>query len=314
MPIATDVPLVSVITATYNSSATLRLTLQSILQQDFGDFESWVIGDACTDDSEAIVAALNDARLHWFNLPRNSSSQSAPNNEGLRRARGRYIAFVGHDDLWLPWHLSELVRHIEKSGADLVHSLCPLITPAGVIEIIGPPRDGATYAWHFIPPSSWLHRRELAVAIGPWRDVDTLSLGVDFDFIRRACCAGSRIECAPTVSLLKFPSASWGTYAHKGQPPQVAYWEAIQKDPYRIVQQVMGDFAMLYARQSNLRVAVPPRIAWGDLYFGWHRFIKSVGHALLNAYGREREPLNFILLRRFQRSRRRIRRLRGLSM
>ena len=50
-------PLVSVVIATFNWSAALRLAIRSVLQQTLGDFEVLVVGDACTDDSEAVVAA-----------------------------------------------------------------------------------------------------------------------------------------------------------------------------------------------------------------------------------------------------------------
>lgn len=308
-----DAPLVSVITATYNSSATLNLTLQSVLLQDLDDFELWIIGDACTDDSEAVVAALNDSRAHWYNLPRNSGSQSAPNNEGLSRARGRYVAFIGHDDLWLPWHLSGLVKHSENSGADLVHSLCPIIAPKGVIEIIGPPRDGVTYERHFIPPSSWLLRRALSASIGEWQSPDAISRPVDLDFTRRVYLAGKCIECVPTLSLLKFPSMEWRAYARKGEPPQVAYWQAMQKDPHGVVQQVLMGFIMTYARHYDQRGKVGLRIAWCDALAAWDRFIRSSRNALMDDYGRERWPLNVILPPLYRRQREALRHMRGLA-
>jgi glycosyltransferase involved in cell wall biosynthesis len=311
MTTATGAPLVSVITATFNSCATLDLTLRSVLQQDLDDFEVWVIGDGCTDESEACVAALHDSRVRWHNLVRNTGSQSAPNNEGLRRARGRYIAFIGHDDLWLPWHLSALVRRLEN-GADLVHGLCPRFGPAGLVDIIGPPRDGSTYEWHFIPPSSWLHRRELVEAVGPWRDSSQISLAVDCDFIRRTYLAGQRIDCVPTVSVLKFPSWMWGAYARTSEPPQRAVWEAIQASPHGLVEQVLIDFAMVCARRHNATESTPLRAAWRDLYAGWQHLGRSFRHALLNAYGRDTWPLSAILVARCQRMRRQARPARGL--
>ena len=81
-------PRVSVIVPTYNSSATLGSALRSIANQTFDDFEVLVIGDGCTDDSEQVVVSLSDARFTWINLERNHGSQSWPNNEGLRRAKG----------------------------------------------------------------------------------------------------------------------------------------------------------------------------------------------------------------------------------
>jgi len=65
-------PQVTVIIATYNSSGMLQLTLQTVLRQDMSDFEVWVVGDGCTDDSERVVASFDDRRLKWTNLARNS--------------------------------------------------------------------------------------------------------------------------------------------------------------------------------------------------------------------------------------------------
>lgn len=306
-------PLVSVITATYNSSATLKLAIASVLKQDCPDLEHWVIGDGCTDDSGEVVAAVDDPRVHWHNLARNSGSQSAPNNEGLRRARGRYIAYIGHDDLWMPWHLSALVQHLEHSGADLVHSLCPLIGPEGVTEIIGPPRDGEGYDLHFIPPTSWLHRRELLEAIGRWQDPDAITRAVDWDFTRRAYLTGKRIECVPTLSVLKFPSLFWRAYVRTGEPPQLAYWQAMQQDPREVARQVLNDFVITYARLYRQGQVVPPLLAWRDLRAGWRRFVLSGRSALLNRYGRERWPLSVILRRQYRQAREGIRRRRGLA-
>jgi glycosyltransferase involved in cell wall biosynthesis len=95
-------PLVTVAIATYNCSDMLRWTLESVRNQDLANFEAWVVGDACSDDSGEVVAALGDPRFRWRNRERRSGSQTMPNNDALRLARGRYVAYLGHDDLWLP--------------------------------------------------------------------------------------------------------------------------------------------------------------------------------------------------------------------
>src|SRR3954453_5561675 len=101
-------PRVTIITATYNYSSVLRYAIKSALEQTFQDFEHWIIGDGCTDDSDEVVRSFNDPRLHWHNLPENVGSQFAPNNKGLELARGEYIAYLGHDDIWHPSHLAKL--------------------------------------------------------------------------------------------------------------------------------------------------------------------------------------------------------------
>jgi glycosyltransferase involved in cell wall biosynthesis len=118
-----DAPLVTVIIATYNKREALRYAIDSVLWQTMGDFELLVIGDACSDGSEQLVESYQDARVHWYNLPTNSGYQSEPNNEGLRRARGTYIAYLNHDDIWLPRHLETLVREIREKNADLAFSI-----------------------------------------------------------------------------------------------------------------------------------------------------------------------------------------------
>src|SRR5690606_34069774 len=95
-------PLVTVVIATYNRAETLKYAIESVLWQSFRDFELWVIGDCCTDHTDKVVNSfMHDPRVNWYNLPKNSGYQSKPNNEGIRRARGKYIAYLNHDDIWL---------------------------------------------------------------------------------------------------------------------------------------------------------------------------------------------------------------------
>jgi glycosyltransferase involved in cell wall biosynthesis len=193
MSVDTSAPLVTVITATLNSSRTLQFTLHSLLNQDFQAFEAWVVGDACTDESETVVTSFGDRRLHWTNLPENSGSQGAPNNEGLRRARGRYIAYLGHDDLWFPWHLSGLLSFIEDTGAAFVHAICARYGPRGALLPADPLPLGHTYANQHVAPSSILHRRDIVEDCGWWGRTQQPSRPVDMDFVRRVYLAGKRI-------------------------------------------------------------------------------------------------------------------------
>src|SRR6202022_1897981 len=124
-------PRVSIITATFNYSSVLRYAIKSVLWQTFQDFEHLIVGDGCSDDSEQVVAQFNDARLIWHNLPTNSGSQSAPNNKGLELARGEYIAYLGHDDLWHPSHLEKLIQAMDENNADWAHPLAVMIGPVG---------------------------------------------------------------------------------------------------------------------------------------------------------------------------------------
>ena len=106
-------PRVTVIISTYNWGTVLPYSISSVLRQSFTDFEILVVGDGCTDDSEQVVTAITDPRVRWINLAVNDGHQSAPNNEGVRQSRGSIIAYLGHDDLWLPHHLEMIVTAID---------------------------------------------------------------------------------------------------------------------------------------------------------------------------------------------------------
>src|SRR5690242_87460 len=102
-------PLVSVIIATYNRSQPLGHAVQSVLDSTFTDWELIVIGDSCTDDTAQCMAAYTDARIRFVNLPDRCGDQSGPNNHGVAISRGRYLAFLNHDDYYLPDHLATCV-------------------------------------------------------------------------------------------------------------------------------------------------------------------------------------------------------------
>ena len=69
------VPRVSIITSTFNRSNVLRLAIASVRRSTFEDWELLVVGDHCTDDTEAVVSAFGDSRIRFFNLPQNHGEQ-----------------------------------------------------------------------------------------------------------------------------------------------------------------------------------------------------------------------------------------------
>lgn len=235
-------PLVSVITATYNWSSVLRYAIQSVLWQTFQDFEMLVIGDGCTDDSAEVVASFGDPRVRWHNLPQNSGSQPAPNNAGLERARGKYIAYLGHDDVWYPTHLAGLVRAMQETQADAVYSLtvCIGLPGSGMRVVNGLSESGQYERGLVVPPSSLMHTPELARAIGGWRDYRTLQMLPDLEFITRAYDHGKRFAPVNALTVFKFPSA-WrpNSYRDKRSDEQAEYARRIQSEPEFLNRELM---------------------------------------------------------------------------
>ncbi|MCK5508758.1 MAG: glycosyltransferase family 2 protein, partial [Desulfobacterales bacterium] len=96
-------PLVSVIIPTYNRGWILKETLNSVLAQDFTNFELIVVDDGSTDNTQDI---LNSYKENIIVLQQNNKGVSAARNMGITSASGRFIAFLDSDDLWLPKKLS----------------------------------------------------------------------------------------------------------------------------------------------------------------------------------------------------------------
>ena len=138
-----------------------------MLHQSLADWELWVVGDACTDDTEQVVASFGDERIHFVNLERNVGEQSGPNSEGFRRSRGSLIAYLGQDDLWFPEHLERCVQALAEAEVDFVFTLADEIRPDGGRTLIGATPTGRWEPWLRTVPSTWVLRRELLERVGP---------------------------------------------------------------------------------------------------------------------------------------------------
>jgi len=106
----------SVIIPAYNAAWCVRRAIDSVLAQDFRDFEVIVVNDGSTDDTNAVLAACGD-RIRAVHQ-RNGGLSSA-RNAGIREARGEFVAFLDADDWWLPGKLGrqlELMRARPELG------------------------------------------------------------------------------------------------------------------------------------------------------------------------------------------------------
>ncbi len=114
-------PLVSVIIPVYNASVFLPATLRSVLAQDYGNFEVWVVDDGSIDETAAIVEGFVrvDDRVHL--LRQENAGVAAARNRGIRAARGEFVAPLDGDDLWERAALSLWVGAMLGSRAGVVY-------------------------------------------------------------------------------------------------------------------------------------------------------------------------------------------------
>lgn len=102
---------VSVIIATYNRCELLKETIDSVLDQNFSDFEIILVDDGSTDNTRDMFSNYH-SKVKYYKQA-NGGVNNARNN-GLKYARGEFIAILDDDDLWLDFKLSTQVEILEK--------------------------------------------------------------------------------------------------------------------------------------------------------------------------------------------------------
>lgn len=95
----------------FNKEKYIRRTIDSVLSQDFGDFEIIIVNDGSTDDSVTQIQGITDSRLRLINQA--NQGVGAARNTGISNASTDWIALLDADDVWASNHLSEL-RNIIK--------------------------------------------------------------------------------------------------------------------------------------------------------------------------------------------------------
>jgi glycosyltransferase involved in cell wall biosynthesis len=183
-------PLVSVTICCYNSERYIAQTVQSVLDQTFSDFELIIVNDGSTDRTEEIVRGFDDPRIHY--QYQENRGLAATRNRTLELAQGKYIAFLDHDDLWVPEKLALQIPLMEvREDIAVVYGNAATIDADG--NVISEnwadfkPRDGNIFAdlliqGDFINWQTVVMRRSVLESLGGFRPYKVVE---DYDILLR---------------------------------------------------------------------------------------------------------------------------------
>ena len=115
-------PMVSIVVPIYNAENYLRRCVDSILNQEYTDFELLLVNDGSTDASGDICEEYGDQDPRVIVIQKENTGVSDSRNRALDRARGKYLQFLDSDDWITPDATRLFVRAAEEYGCDMVIS------------------------------------------------------------------------------------------------------------------------------------------------------------------------------------------------
>lgn len=183
-------PLVSVIIPTYNRGWIIKEAVDSVLAQDYRDFELIVVDDGSTDNTSEVLDAYRGT-IKVFR--QENKGVSAARNRGIAEASGRFIAFLDSDDLWLPQKLSRQVEFFNTTPDALICQTEEVWIRSGVR--VNPKKrhqkpSGMIFepslALCLVSPSAVMIRRSLLEIVGNFDE--TLPACEDYDLWLRISC------------------------------------------------------------------------------------------------------------------------------
>ena len=113
-------PFFTVIIPLYNKENFIENTLNSVLNQNFNDFEVIIVNDGSTDKSEKKIQQFNDVRIKY--IRQENQGVSVARNLGISMATSNFITFIDADDYWFPEFLQEMFNNINQFQEQKVFS------------------------------------------------------------------------------------------------------------------------------------------------------------------------------------------------
>ena len=186
-------PRVSVIISTYNRPTYLPRAVQTVIDQEYEDWELLVVNDGGTDVAD-IVSDFQDDRIRCWDRSQHMG-KAACLNFALKRTRGEYVAYLDDDDIWYPNHLATLVDALDANpdyGAAYtepyeVHyvkghrsSRIPLQKR---LDLCRDFNRSFMFIFNHVLPLSLMHRRGLAKRVGGYDE--TIHALIDWNLNRK---------------------------------------------------------------------------------------------------------------------------------
>jgi len=113
--------LVSIIMPSYNTGCYIEESIESVISQTYQNWELIIVDDCSTDNTDDIVRKFKDDRIRYLKNSKNSGA-AISRNYALREAKGKWIAFLDSDDIWLPEKLEKQLTFMKNNGYSFTYT------------------------------------------------------------------------------------------------------------------------------------------------------------------------------------------------
>ncbi len=247
-------PLFSIITPSFNQAKYLRRTIESVLNQEFSNFEYIIIDGGSTDGSQAIIQDYENRLSYWESKP--DKGQTDAINKGFSRARGKYLAWLNSDDVYRPNALKEAADYLEQHPeTGLVYGDCDFIDAQD--QVIGHfPAAQTDYkrlrrGYVHVPQQSSFFRAELWKKVGPLDP--TFYFAMDYDLW---------VRLAKEARLVYLPGHVWAGFRLHGEAKTIEADARCWPEMLRVHYREGGHWLSPIVLKYGLRKLVAPLINW----------------------------------------------------
>lgn len=249
-----DLPLVSIVTPSFNQALYLEETILSVLEQDYARIEYMVVDGGSADGSVSIIKKYAD-KLAWW-VSEIDKGQTEAINKGFGRAKGQILAWLNSDDTYEPGVVSAAVKFLQAhSDVGMVYADCNFIDEQS--SVIGKFNAAQTdykrlrQGYVHIPQQTMFFRAGLWHAVGPLDP--SFYFAMDYDLW---------VRIASRAAIAYLPGQTWANFRIHKSGKTIAADDRCWPEMLRVHYREGGSFFSVIVAKFYLRKLIAPIWNW----------------------------------------------------
>jgi len=254
-------PLVSVIMPVHNRADTVKIAVNSVLNQDYPNIELIIVDDGSNDGTYESLESLNDERIV---LIRNTECSGVSNarNRGLSVANGKYIGYLDSDNVWDERYVGAMVGAFTKlKDADAVYSGQLLFKGEGDVPFaarFGCYNKSLLFNRNYIDMNAFCHTKEVVSRVGGFDE--SLTRLVDYDLIMRIAESANMYSIPVLLSYYYYEMAASTITSSPGYTEHLNVVRNLQKQ-----RKISEPTAESVLKHANISIVIPNYESLDDL-------------------------------------------------